>query len=81
MMASCTVIPSGDTAPSLVKLRIPFRSDKQNENCVSKIILVIDRSGSMCGGKEHFLTDKFIHTIKIKYSPMETSSSCRESHS
>ena len=53
-MATCTIIPSGDTAPSLVKLRVPFRSDKQNENCLSKIILVIDRSGSMCGGKISF---------------------------
>ncbi len=50
-MASCAIISSGGIAPSLVKLRIPFRSDKQNENCLSKIILVIDRSGSMAGGK------------------------------
>ncbi len=50
-MASCAIISSGGTAPSLVKLRIPFRSDKQNENCLSRIILVIDRSGSMAGGK------------------------------
>ncbi|CAF4264461.1 unnamed protein product [Rotaria sp. Silwood2] len=49
-MASCIVTSPGDTAPSLVKLRIPFHSDKQNEDCLSRVILVIDRSGSMCGG-------------------------------
>ncbi len=50
-MATCSIVSSGGIAPSLVKLRIPFRSDKQNENCLSRIILVIDRSGSMSGGK------------------------------
>jgi hypothetical protein len=50
-MASCTIVSTGGTGPSLVKLRVPFRSDKQNENCLSQIILVIDRSGSMSGGK------------------------------
>lgn len=50
-MATCTVISSEGDAPSLVKLRIPFRNDNQNENSHSRIILVIDRSGSMSGGK------------------------------
>ncbi|CAF1315590.1 unnamed protein product [Adineta steineri] len=49
-MATCTVVSSESTASSLVKLRFPFRSDKQNANYVSQIILVIDRSGSMAGG-------------------------------
>jgi hypothetical protein len=53
-MAACTIVSSGGTAPSLVKLRIPFRGDKQNESCLSQIILVIDRSGSMSGGKLSF---------------------------
>ncbi|CAF0890805.1 unnamed protein product [Adineta steineri] len=49
-MATCTVVSSESTASSLVKLLFPFRSDKQNANYVSQIILVIDRSGSMAGG-------------------------------
>ncbi|CAF1134315.1 unnamed protein product [Rotaria sordida] len=49
-MASCTITLPGGTAPSLVKFRIPFHSDKQNEDCLSRVILVIDRSGSMSGG-------------------------------
>ena len=51
LMASCTIVSSESTDSSLVKLRVPFRNDKQNENYLSRIILVIDRSGSMCGGK------------------------------
>ncbi|CAF1033711.1 unnamed protein product [Adineta ricciae] len=49
-MATCTVVSSGVNAPSLVKLRVPFQNDKQNESYLSQIILVIDRSGSMSGG-------------------------------
>ncbi|UJR15056.1 hypothetical protein I4U23_002027 [Adineta vaga] len=49
-MATCTVVSSEGDAPSLVKLRIPFQNDKQNEKYLSRIILVIDRSGSMSGG-------------------------------
>ncbi|CAF1338971.1 unnamed protein product [Rotaria sp. Silwood1] len=49
-MASCTITSPGGNAPSLVKFRIPFHSNKQNEDCLSRVILVIDRSGSMCGG-------------------------------
>lgn len=50
-MASCTVVTSNSAAPSLVKLKIPFRRDKGNDCNSSRIILVIDRSGSMSGGK------------------------------
>lgn len=50
-MATCTVVSSGVNAPSLVKLRVPFQNNKQHENYLSRIILVIDRSGSMSGGK------------------------------
>ncbi len=72
-MTSCTIISPGGTAPSLVKLRIPFRSNKQNENCLSRILLVIDRSGSMCGGK--ILSFNYSREIiKIKSRSMETSS-------
>lgn len=49
-MALCTITSSADNTASLVKLRIPFRNDKQNENFLARIILVIDRSGSMAGG-------------------------------
>ncbi|CAM4908453.1 unnamed protein product [Rotaria socialis] len=49
-MASCTIVSSEDFASALVKFRVPFRGDKKNEDCLSRIILVIDRSGSMAGG-------------------------------
>ena len=64
-MATCTVVSSGVNAPSLVKLRAPFQKNKQNESYLSQIILVIDRSGSMSGGKIDYLmyltnvTEKF----------------------
>ncbi len=54
-MATCTITSTGDTAPSLVKLRVPFHSDKQNENCLARVVLVIDRSGSMGGGKNRIV--------------------------
>ncbi len=53
-MATCTITSAGSTAPSFVKFRIPFQNDKQNENCLSRVVLVIDRSGSMGGGKVEF---------------------------
>ncbi|CAF3420688.1 unnamed protein product [Rotaria socialis] len=49
-MASCTIVSSEGFASSLVNFRVPFRGDKKNEDCLSRIILVIDRSGSMAGG-------------------------------
>lgn len=63
-MALCTITSSGDTNPSLVKLRIPFRSDKQNANCLSKIVLVIDRSGSMGGSKDRLIFFEFMYEGK-----------------
>jgi hypothetical protein len=79
-MATCTITSLGGTAPSLVKLRIPFHSDKQNENCLSRVILVIDRSGSMCGGKIE-LFDLYDELIERQSSSMETSSISSESYS
>ncbi|CAF5048862.1 unnamed protein product, partial [Rotaria magnacalcarata] len=48
-MASCTIVSSEGFASSLVNFRVPFRGDKKNEDCLPRIILVIDRSGSMSG--------------------------------
>jgi hypothetical protein len=53
-MASCTVFTSNSASPSLLKLKVPFRRDKGNDGNSSRIILVIDRSGSMSGGKTTF---------------------------
>lgn len=75
-MASCTVISSGGSDPSFLRFRVPFQSTKQNENYLSKVILVIDRSGSMSGSKtNHFFATK---PIKFYSRPMETSSSSCE---
>ncbi|CAF4609007.1 unnamed protein product [Rotaria sp. Silwood1] len=49
-MATCTITSSGGNDPSLVKLRIPLENKREDDNGRSRIILVIDRSGSMAGG-------------------------------
>jgi hypothetical protein len=53
-MASCTITSGDGNDPSLVKLGIPFENNRKDSNGRSHIILVIDRSGSMAGGKISF---------------------------